>query len=276
MITHTAHINIISKAIYHMDCLCRTDFQKDAIISERDYISIFLNYIRHPFGIWPSNSVAYAQTLPEQLETKLGCDGIIVFKYDQTYKIGLFEAKVIKPKWDNRIKKAKISRFQRQLNKQRLINPGIATWEMFLNKNYAGITYDPNGSTCVKATVANSHGRAKPTWAWTLNDLKKLLTRSYTLNSNAPLNIEQIVREILVCNFGALFSYEPDGISFYENSSVKVPIFENTDTIQYEDRDRVFNFLKKTGIWSYTHIDLNKFIQERTVMKRENILGRVL
>lgn len=268
LIQGTNHIRTIADLIYRMDCSCRTDFKRNFIVSERDYVSLFLNHIRHPFGIFSNTSFAHSQTLPGGIEQSLGCDGIIIFKLNNNYKIGLFEAKVIKKYWDSSTGRPRISRFQRQINKQSSINPNIAVWEMFLNKNELKPYLDPLASSCVKRSIAQAYRRSSLLWSF--NDLLNLNNQSYISNGSNPLNIRQIITEILSCNFGTLLNASEDKIQLFENDNdLRIPIIQ--EEVTENDINEIFQFLKMAKIHSYTHIDLGVYVQNA----RAEILGEI-
>jgi hypothetical protein len=257
MFTHQHQIHSLSQQIYELDQVCRKDFKNNFIVSERDYISIFLNFIRYPYGPFSNHCFAHSQTLPGSVEQKYGCDGIIIFKRDNRYKIGVFEAKVIKKRWDSLTGKAPgISRFQNQINKQAGLNPGIAVWEMFLNKDTSKAQFDTLGSTCVKKDIASAYKKTTP--LWTYKDLEDLALKSCTFN-NQVVNIESIIREILTCTFGDVFEYNAQGIELYSDAvaqEIKIPLIGGE--LSPEDPHKIKSFLQESNFYSYTHIDLNQ------------------
>lgn len=109
----------VSKFIYEIDEICRRDLSKLILVSERDYVSQFNTLIRYPNGYKSkSNPSIYVQTLKGDIEQKIGCDSIMIFKIENKYKVGLFESKLPRYKtvnplfsysaWDN-------GRFNKQL-----------------------------------------------------------------------------------------------------------------------------------------------------------------
>lgn len=258
MFTHQQQINSLSQQIYRMDQVCRKDFENNFIVSERDYISIFLNFIRYPYGPFSNHRFTHSQTLPGSAEQKYGCDGIIIFKRDNQYKIGVFEAKVIKKRWDSLTGKApRISRFQNQIHKQAGINSGIAVWEMFLNKDNTKQQFDALGSTCVKRDIACAYKKTTP--LWTYKDLEDLAFDSFAANHNQVINIESIISEILTCTFGNVFTYNPKGIELYTDTiapEITIPLIGGE--LSPDDPDKITNFLRESNFYSYTHIDLNQ------------------
>ena len=243
------------------------------IVSERDYVSIFLNYIRHPYGPFCTDFFAHSQTLPGNLEQKYGCDGIIIFVGQHGIKIGMFEAKVIKGHFDSivGINPNTISRFQRQINKQCTINPAIAVWEMFINKgDTAGRQFDLNGSTCVKLAIARTHVIQGNRWQY--GDLNSICQVSYLRNNNSPVNLEQIIFEIMNCNFGKFIPKTIKNIPLYGEGKeqLNIPIIEENATS--EDYSNINDFLIKSKLFSYTIVDIRKYKRERRELSISNIL----
>lgn len=251
----------IAKIIYKIDCICREDFKKRKIVSERDYVSILLNFMRYPFGPFVNFPFAHSQTLQGTLEQKYGCDGIIIFKYGNSYKIGMFEAKLIKNLWDSYVEKPSKSRFQRQIDKQKKIIPEITVWEMFFNNNEYDSTLDSKGSTCVKSDIAFSYSKSNT--RWTYKDLLKLLKDSFLSNSNRPLNLEQIIEEMFTHNIGKEIIYSEEGCTLYkDNKDIKIPLLKGEFSLYAEDK--IDKFLRENKIFSYTHFDLEEFEKFKT------------
>jgi len=259
----------LASAIYLMDAACRNDFNFNNIVSERDYVSIFLNYIRHPYGPLNNTFFAHAQTLPSNMEQGLGCDGIIIFRGQNGIKIGLFEAKVIKTYWDSTTGRPRISRFQRQLNKQVLINPRIAVWEIFINKDINEQYFDALGSTCVKLDEVRNYVIANRTWR--LQDLYSVCNTSYLNNNSVPVNIKQIVNEILNCKFGTLINPNINEVKlFNENSEIMIPII--SEKVTPEEVNKINIFLEQSNICNYIYVDVTSYMRERIDQAINSIL----
>jgi hypothetical protein len=267
MITNTAFIHYLADKIYSLDKICRQNLNSKFIVSERDYISNLLTFIKYPFGPFSSYSFAHSQTMPANLEQKFGADGILIFKIGNEYKIGVFEAKMIKYGWDT-MATPTISRFQRQLNNQLTINRNIAVWEMFLNKNIVNRSLDAFGSTCVKPATARTIIRRNPKWSY--KDLFNLFHTSSTINGNIPLNLYDIIYSMLECSFGTLLNYSPNGISLYENNEINIPLIRENAT--QEDIESINSFLAQSKFCSYTHIDLNEELAIRRSITIKDIL----
>jgi hypothetical protein len=268
MITNTALIHYLADKIYTLDKICRQNLNSKFIVSERDYVSNLLTFIKYPFGPFSSYSFAHSQTMPANLEQKFGVDGILIFKNGNEYKIGVFEAKMIKYGWDT-MATPTISRFQRQLNNQLAINPNIAVWEMFLNKNIVNNSLDPFGSTCVKPDTARTISIKKNKWSY--KDLFTLFHTSSRINGNIPLNLYEIISSMLECSFGNLLIYSPNGISLYENNDIKIPLIRETAT--QEDIESINSFLAQSEFCSYIHIDLNEELAIRRSITIKEILN---
>ena len=275
MLTNQGNINFLSKLVYEIDKLCRVDFSLNNFVSERDYVSNFLNFIRYPCGPFGNYKIAHSQTLNGSLEQRYGADGILIFKKGNKYKIGVFEAKIVKKRWDSTIgRKRNTSRFQRQLTNQNKLNQNIAVWEMFLNIHNTKTQFDSLGSTCIKRNVALAYTKQNKLWSY--SDLENLALRSYNLNSNRPVNIEQIISEMLYCTFGRVFEYQESGINFYaEEEDLKIPLINQLDdreNIAFEIHTKIEKFLKESKLYSYTHIDLDTQI----VVERKINIDRIL
>jgi hypothetical protein len=275
MLTNQNNIDFLSKLIYEIDKICRVDFSLNNIVSERDYVSNFLNFIRYPFGPLVDYKMVHSQTLNGSLEQKYGADGIIIFKKGNKYKIGVFEAKIVKQRWDSTVgRRRNTSRFQRQLFKQKTLSSKIAVWEMFFNIDNNNIEFDDLGSTCVKRDIALAYKKKSRLWSY--SDLENLVLESYKSNKNEPINIEQIIREMLTCNFGGIFDYQEDGVSFYaENGEVKIPLikqYDGRENMVMEMKEEIKIFLQNSKLHSYTHIDLDNL----TVVKREMNIVKIL
>lgn len=255
------YVKEVAKIIYKIDCICREDFKKRKIVSERDYVSILLNFMRYPFGPFVNFPFVHSQTLQGKLEQKYGCDGIIIFKYGNSYKIGMFEAKIIKNFWDSYIKKTGQSRFQSQIDRQKGIIPEITVWEIFFNSDKSNSTLDSKGSTCVKSDIAFSY--SKSYIRWTYKDLFKLLKDSFSSNSNRPLNLEQIIEEMFSRNIGKEIIYSEEGCALYkDNKDIKIPLLKGEFNPYAEDK--IDKFLRENKIFSYTHFDLDEFEKFKT------------
>jgi hypothetical protein len=219
--------------------------------------------------------MVHSQTLNGSLEQKYGADGIIIFKKGNKYKIGVFEAKIVKQRWDSTVgRRRNTSRFQRQLFKQKTLSSKIAVWEMFFNIDNNNIEFDDLGSTCVKRDIALAYKKKSRLWSY--SDLENLVLESYKSNKNEPINIEQIIREMLTCNFGGIFDYQEDGVSFYaENGEVKIPLikqYDGRENMVMEMKEEIKIFLQNSKLHSYTHIDLDNL----TVVKREMNIVKIL
>ncbi len=267
MITNTAFIHYIADKIYSLDKICRQNLNAKFIVSERDYVSNLLTFMKYPFGPFSSYSFAHSQTMPANLEQKYGVDGIIIFKSGDIYKIGVFEAKMIKYEWDT-MANPTISRFQRQLNNQLTINANIAVWEMFINRNIVNTSLDALGSTCVKPSTARTISRKNLKWSF--KDLFTLFDKSSMINGHKPLNLYDIVYSMLECSFGISLKYSPSGIPLYENKEINIPLIREKAT--QEDIIKISSFLAESKFCSYTHINLNEELAIRRSITIKEIL----
>ncbi len=254
----------IENLIYEIDKLCRREFENGAIVCERDYVSNFSSFIRFPNGPFGKINVGHCQTNPSNIETNFGIDGIIILKNDSKVHIGVFEAKIIKDDWDSTVGKTKsISRFGRQLNKQKhnITNSKIAKWEMFLNNSINEDYLDKSGSTCVKFEFADKFKKTGKTIKWSRSDLNSLLKHSYIDNLKIPINIEQIIHEMISGKFGSGIP-EKDDITI---NKLKVPL-----NIPDGYTKEIESFLIGSELSYYMIFDVSK---QNNYIKAENTIG---
>lgn len=269
---------VVATFFRDVDELCRKDFSKEFIVSERDYVSMFSNLIRHPLGIFSSGNFAHVQTFNSVTEQLIGCDGIIIFKLGEIAKIGVYESKVIKKEWDT-LNSKKESRFTTQLDRQNSIVfiKSIAVWEMFFNKEKFSsplpLPFFNDFSTCIKHEDAFNFLSTKRTTRngkWSYKELENLIKINTT-------NIYEIIYEILTCNWGLRLDITDKGCEIGESRNEKIyaPIFnmnsKNSSIVSIQE------FLKKVGLKSYCLIDLeniNPFIGINRKKRIKNFLER--
>jgi hypothetical protein len=232
---------LISLYTLLIDMKCRKDLNQEEIVSERDYVTRFLTHLRYPNGPFkPKSDYIFlrASTNDGSTELNTGTDGIIVFTYEDKYKIGLFEAKWprilegpvfsrIKNRWDNlyplkkgslptHLKYKKYSRFTDELIRQKKWSEFAAIWEMFFYEGQLGTGHktspflNPFGSTCIWFDEAFHHFNGyKGLFEWNIwnnVDLEKLFLgiQSWEIigNRDFGMNIFHIIMDILTCNKG--------------------------------------------------------------------------
>ena len=150
----------IATIIYNADKKCRIDLFNKFIAHEDNYTASFTTRIYDTFNSGGLVSYCLSKVLTKKEERRYGCDGVFIFHYNNSAKIGLFEAKWprfnYKPcvPWDKmpakKLKK-KLSHFSNQLKRQHTLS-GVAIWEMFYDNRPPGnssINYDKHGSSCI-------------------------------------------------------------------------------------------------------------------------------
>lgn len=249
--------DIIAYHLMLIDNLCRKDLQRGIIVSERDYVSTFSTRVRD--AIAPIFR-CHSQTIRPQIENENGVDGIIVFKFNDLIKVGLFEAK--RPQfthnnyaWDTIQKSKGISHFTDQIERQRKWKNAFAIWEMFINETKDGNlspTLERYGSSCTWNDKAYSFSNKEKLYInpWSTQKLKKLLNKS-------GVNLYSIIYDIIICKQGKVFT-----VNTSENSvtvinpndneiQMEIPLPEGNEIDQ-----RITSFLEKNGLESYNFINL--------------------
>jgi hypothetical protein len=268
----------IDDFIYQVDKICREDLYRKALVSERDYITQFNSLIRYPNGINSSvNNKVHSQTLPGKIEQLIGCDSIMIFKFRNGYKIGVFEAKYprypsVNPSipylhWDSN------NRFNSQLNRQSLLHlkfPQIVIWEHFINNGISGTAtkpfYDKLGSSLILLQDIKSH---ISTSKWSHKKLKSALA------SNC-LNYKDLILRIISCEYGeplqlknnrievdskSIENYKDENvvsnIKLAELREFKIPILN-------DDNEKVVNeFLEEYGLNNYYLFEIDKEVKTK-------------
>ncbi len=307
----TYEAQIVASIFQLMDGMCRTDLNGHLITSERDYVSNFTSLIRRPFGIVPQLHQftnlgilqTYAYSLNGRYERQYGCDGKIVFKKGNQYKIGMFEAKWPRYSkanyiWDDWVPKANspISRFSRQLEKQSKVMHGVAIWEMFINEEREGRTLGPFkkwGSTNVWHADAYAFLQAH-------QFIHKEFWKNKHLDALLPghgLHMYQIIKAILTCNRGKVFGRVGEA----GNGVIKVGregndkehalflpdlLLRSPDNITNKEREQgsfdlkdhlekqVKNYMRKEKIGFYAFVDLAHIAQLKDAMNWDEIIQK--
>ncbi len=244
------------------DTECREELRNGILVSERDYVSALTTRIRREI----SRSLrlnCHAQTTNRTAESKYGVDGIIVFRFGNDIKVGLFEAK--RPQvtqknngWDY-LSPQNVSHFSEQIQKQRTWNNQIALWEMFFNEGANGFEsppYDAFGSSCVWHENAYQfmHTESLIFKPWITKKLKDLLNVS-------GVNFYTIIYDIISCKAGKIYKIDEKTNTsrifseFNDNVSLNIPI---PIEIGAEIDNRIDRFLNENNLSIYTFIDLTR------------------
>jgi len=194
----------LSQFIYEVDKVCRKDLSNQILVSERDYVTQFNSLIRYPNGILgPFINLIHSQTLNGRIEQKIGCDSIMIFKFLNGFKIGVFEAKypryisvnrnILYADWDSN------NRFNTQLLRQQVLRrkfPKITIWEHFIDNGATGSIKTPfidsEGSSIILFDDIQSQISSTK---WGFQKLKNILSVS-------GINIETLIDKILAHEVG--------------------------------------------------------------------------
>ncbi|MFT4415524.1 hypothetical protein ACLM5H_16840 [Fredinandcohnia humi] len=260
---------------YQIDRKCRDDFSKGMIISERDYVSRFTTFAMYPYGPFIKSPIFWiSQTLPQPIETKFGCDGVIVFRKGNLAKIGMFEAKWprmdptrCRTPWDDKKPKELHSRLSKELQKQNPISSKVAIWEMFFNDLNVGVSkkdgFNSEVSACIWHDLAYYYwhkrirGTGKVWYNRKESHLRTMLRYRKMLKS--AINIKDILIEILTCNKGIPFNIKTkkdDTYAFIELNNIEIPLPDQN----YGNSEDITDFMKDNGFRQYAFIDLEDLL----------------
>lgn len=199
-------INKIRKIFVSADKRTREDFEHSRVVNERDYQSRFLTLVNYPTQTRGKRceGLFMAQCTTDRVERNNGVDAVLVFKYDNQYKIAFFECKIEKKDFDN-------GRFVKQLEKQRMLrhhHKGVICFEMFFHKWAITPFEDELSSICtldqvdefIKATSRETmikwgHGDLVALFEW----LKTKMPGRYSIGN--------LIDAILNCTLGQLYTH---------------------------------------------------------------------
>ena len=244
----------------NIDVRCRRELQSGTLVSERDYVSAFTTRVRDM--LFPYFQ-CHSQTLRFQDENENGVDGIIVFKYHDLIKIGMFEAKRpqfinVNHQWDY-LSTREISHFTEQIENQNKWRDAFALWEVFINEtpdNNLSPPLQAVGSSCIWQKNAYKFAGTERLYPnrWTTPKLKELLeTDAITLYS--------IIYDIIICRQGKLFTVNPKESTVTvinprgNDIQMEIPLPEFFNN---EDEPRITAFLEKNNLEAYTFINLDE------------------
>ena len=203
---HDISARIIAKAFYKADCVTRREIVNREIItesSERDMVSNICTRIRDKMRN-PFMSSLSIKAHPHGRDTQQR-DALFVFRYKNTVKAGIFEAKYLRIDnqpmtkiWDQVQPHAQNSHFTNQVINQQQWIPAMFVWDMFMPNCPIGAhspSLDAEGSSCIWADEMINHPNIQnPTKLWDFNDMLTA-TPQY-------LSLYDIVYEILSCKKG--------------------------------------------------------------------------
>jgi hypothetical protein len=260
--------DIIAFHCARIDTICRQELQRGVLVSERDYVTALSTRIRDELRIH-FHIPCHSQTVRPRTETENGVDGIIVFKYHDEVKAGLFEAKrpqiynahrpstINNYAWDTLTDK-NTSHFSEQIQKQHKWVGALGLWEMFFNDGPAGFgspPFDFFGSSCVWHDNAYNFMNIQGLIfnRWTTADLQFLLT------SNC-VNFYSIIYDLLSCKAGRRFKvdaknqsatiFSPANDNFLMDIPLPIKVTNKKD-------DRVEAFLLKNDLDNFTFLNLD-------------------
>lgn len=252
--------DFIAYSFMSIDVECRTELQSRILVSERDYVSAFATRVRDRLR---GNFDCYSQTLWSESERENGADGIIVFKFRNQIKIGMFEAKkpqfsLVNYGWDY-LSTRGISHFTEQLESQDRWRNVIALWEVFINETKSGYLSPPlqaSGSSCVWQNKAHMFADSEALYLnrWTTDKLKKLLEMD-------GLTLYSVIYDIIICRQGKIFTINPKDASVTiinpRRNDIKMEIPLPT-IISQEYDSKINSFLQKNNLEVYTFVNLEK------------------
>jgi hypothetical protein len=261
MFGNFAIADIIAYHCSRIDFKCRQELETDILVSERDYVTALSTRIRDELNI-QFKLPCHSQTVRPKVEKENGVDGIIVFKWKNEVKAGLFEAKRPQIKIDNfnwdYLTKRNTSHFSEQIENQHKWLGAFALWEMFFNEGQSGFCsppFDYFGTSCVwhDNAYAFMNKEALIFKPWTSDKLKLLLENSCT-------NFYSVIYDIISCKAGKRFKIDHKNqtarITSPSNKNVfmEIPLpFE----IDVQTDEKINSFLNENNFYNYTFINLD-------------------
>lgn len=280
----------IANGVYILDQYIRQDFCDGCVVSEPDYVSTLMGYIRlflrssqlakkiYSF----ENQKSYldhfnCHVLNKTLEQNFGCDALIIFRANNKAKVCMFEAKSPRlnsnRSWDKLQDSNNISHFHDQLTRQKNWSKTAAIWELFINDSPPGVSlkgFDKYGSTCIWHHEAyaysinniKSHhydmnsGKAS---FWTNYHLKNCINE---LTSNS-LNLEDILNSILFGKTGKEIEVKDNSILLKpeEGKTIRIPVIID------EIKELCPQILEDTGVKHFLFIELENISFDRTEIR---------
>ncbi|WP_235498547.1 hypothetical protein [Flavobacterium sp. Leaf359] len=252
-----------------IDLRCRRELQGGRLVSERDYVTALGTRIRDGFF---HEFDCYSQTLRPSDEQGNGADGIIVFRYENQVKIGVFEAKRpqlshLDYRWDE-LSSRNLSHFTEQIENQRKWKDVFAVWEMFLNElpdNDLSPPFEPFGSTCIWHSDAYRFAGRNGLYTrpWRTTDLSALAEKS-------SINIYKVVYDIISCKKGRPLSINPsdDSVTVINPGDNDITMEVPLPLPRELDYDpRVAAFMEKNRFESYTYLNLSKGFDGKVILE---------
>ncbi|MEH1925390.1 hypothetical protein [Nostoc sp.] len=258
----------IAKGIYILDQHLRKDIHDCCIVDERDYVSTLMSYVR----LFLRNSQLVkrlfsfqSQILNSNLEKKIGCDALILFRAKNAVKVCMFEAKYPRLRkgtnysWDYKTSSSNKAHFHDQLTRQNKWSSEVAIWELFINDYVPGFSlkgFDKYGSTCIwhqdayKYTEEKADAMSYPKdFVWNNKNLQECIEQ---LPYN-PLNLEDVLISILIGKVGKVIPVTGNGlvtIKSSEEERIDIPVGSNIN------RNDFMRLWETTGINNFLLVEL--------------------
>jgi hypothetical protein len=280
----------IALEFYLIDVKTRRELIEGYIVSENDYTSTLASNLRNSDFLGGNISHIFSRRTEYSEERNLGCDGLVVVRVEDEYKVGFFEAKWPQlnrspnQNWDGKRNPTfpqlhqnnKISRFDDQLYRQmiRLHSPKIIVWEMFYMEmpfmQPNNLNNDDFGTTCITfGGISNHFPSRSHNQLWSDSELKNIL------NNNTTTNLYEIMHQMLSCDLGEEVSSSQSGqISIDIDLPLEIQDFEISDEIQsinipfplegkarQESFNAIHEFMDDEMIDIYSFFDFTEFVQ---------------
>lgn len=255
----------VASVIYRQDILCREELRNGVLVNERDYVTALTTGIRREFALG-GQTMVHTQTLPGGAERRLGADAILVVKYEDKFKIAIFESKWPRAHNNNQYPwdylSNGISHFTHQMERQANFIHLFAIWEMFFYEGPTGFDsppYDNLGSSCLLFPDAMNHSidNGLRLNLWNSNHLRTILR-------HRGKSIYDILYLFLTCRIGKTFSrnvsrkYNQNEQLLFPELDFNVPIPMEIANDYKKDDSAINNFMKSNGFEEYIFIDTNK------------------
>lgn len=260
-----ATYHTISNLAYCADMCTRWELVNKVIVDERDYVSNLTSKIRNFYLQVGLSCFSHAQTLPNAVSQRVGCDALIVCNMGSKSKICLFEAKWPRltksssHSWDSIQKGSSISHFSDQLQRQAAWSKYAAIWELFISESPFGQQPHPLiddwGSTCICHNIAKHYDQTRDrNLVWKSSELTNIMSpnpRGF-FSSNWGRNIREMLLRVLYCRAGHRLDVEDGHIS--------LPVFDGEEPVRIPaglekpNEDVISQFCMRYGIRHFLSI----------------------